>query len=290
MMIHPMLATAYESWRKGETFLSYTIWGDDLAAYHAALARHAPQFTKNVPTEKQTSTSFFFNEGALFTFTKEPLDDALKSVLKRFAAVFSLTYRRYLDLKSAEAQAREAIKQASLDRVRAEIASMRTTGDLERITPLIWNELTILGVPFIRCGVFIMDDAHQLMHTYLSTPEGKAIAAFHLRYDTPGNIPQVVQHWRDKMLYTEYWDEAVYTQFAEDLVRQGVLPSPEPYLSTFSGSGFYLHFLPFLQGMLYVGNTTLLDDEAMKLVQSIADSFSTAYARYEDLNKLEGAK
>ncbi|MHC2993806.1 histidine kinase [Pontibacter sp. HJ8] len=42
--------------------------------------------------------------------------------------------------------------------------------------------------------------------------------------------------------------------------------------------------------MLYVGNTTLLGEEEMKLIQSIADAFSTAYARYEDFSKLETAK
>ncbi|MDQ6757037.1 MAG: ATP-binding protein, partial [Bacteroidota bacterium] len=54
--------------------------------------------------------------------------------------------------------------------------------------------------------------------------------------------------------------------------------------------GFYLHFLPFLQGMLYVGNTTQLSDDEVSLLQSVADAFSTAYARYEDFNKLEAAK
>ncbi|HZJ59912.1 MAG TPA: ATP-binding protein, partial [Chitinophagaceae bacterium] len=54
--------------------------------------------------------------------------------------------------------------------------------------------------------------------------------------------------------------------------------------------GFYLHFLPFLQGMLYVGNTTQLSDDEIRLIQSVADAFSTAYARYEDFNKLEAAK
>jgi signal transduction histidine kinase len=51
-----------------------------------------------------------------------------------------------------------------------------------------------------------------------------------------------------------------------------------------------LHFLPFLQGMLYVGNTTQLGEDEIKLLQSVADAFSTAYARYEDFNKLEAAK
>src|SRR5438045_7718578 len=42
--------------------------------------------------------------------------------------------------------------------------------------------------------------------------------------------------------------------------------------------------------MLYVGNTTQLGEEEIKLIQSVADAFSTAYARYEDFNKLEAAK
>jgi len=66
--------------------------------------------------------------------------------------------------------------------------------------------------------------------------------------------------------------------------------SPEQYLSSIPKGGFYLHFLPFLQGMLYVGNTTLLKEEEIKLTQLVADAFSTAYARYEDFNKLESAK
>ncbi len=290
MSIHPMLEAAYDYWKQKETVVSYELAGDDLLNYYKALSNHAPQFTQNFKTEKQTSTCFFFNEGALFTFTKDPVDAETASVLKKFATVFSLTYRRFLDLKIAEAQAREEVKQASLDRVRAEIASMRTTGDLEKITPLIWNELTVLGVPFIRCGVFIMDDVQQLSHTYLSTPDGEAVAAFDLPYNSPGNISQIVLQWQNKKLYTEYWDEEAYTAFAGALVQQGVLTSSEQYLNTLPAGGFYLHFTPFLQGMLYVGNTTQLGEEEIKLTQSIADAFSTAYARYEDFNKLEVAK
>ncbi|HVG40121.1 MAG TPA: ATP-binding protein, partial [Chitinophagaceae bacterium] len=188
------------------------------------------------------------------------------------------------------AQAKDAVKQASLDRVRAEIASMRTTSDLERITPLIWKELKVLGIPFIRCGVFIMDDVHQVSHTYLSTPDGKAVAAFDLPYNAAGNIIQIVQHWQDKKIYTEFWDEAAYTAFGVALVENGIFTSTKQYLSTLPGGGFYIHFIPFLQGMLYVGNTSLFEEEVINLIQSLANAFSTAYARYEDFNKLDAAK
>jgi C4-dicarboxylate-specific signal transduction histidine kinase len=42
--------------------------------------------------------------------------------------------------------------------------------------------------------------------------------------------------------------------------------------------------------MLYVGNIIQLSEEEIKLLQSEADAFSTAYSRYEDFNKLEAAK
>jgi len=42
--------------------------------------------------------------------------------------------------------------------------------------------------------------------------------------------------------------------------------------------------------MLYVGNTIQLSEDEIKLIQSLANAFSTAYARYEDFNKLEAAK
>jgi signal transduction histidine kinase len=135
-----------------------------------------------------------------------------------------------------------------------------------------------------------MDDSQELIHTFLSTPEGKAIAAFHLPYTTPGNIGKVLSNWRDKNIYIDHWDESAFTQFADILVKQGALASAEQYLTTIPHGGFYLHFFPFLQGMLYVGNTTSLGEDEVKLVQSIADAFSTAYARYEDFNKLESAK
>ena len=35
-----------------------------------------------------------------------------------------------------------------------------------------------------------------------------------------------------------------------------------------------LHFVPFKQGMLYVGNTSPLEKEALELVKALAESFS----------------
>ncbi len=210
--------------------------------------------------------------------------------LTRFAGVFDLAYQRYVDIEKAEASAKAALQQASVDRVRAEIASMRTVQDLDRITPLIWSELTALSIPFVRCGVFIMDDHDKQIHTFLSTPDGKAIAAFHLPFDTAGNLAGAINGWRIHQRYVTHWVDKDFELQADVLVKQGSIANREQYLHAIPKEGIYLHFLPFLQGMLYVGHTEALGDEDLNLVQSVADAFSTAYARYEDFNKLEAAK
>ena len=125
----------------------------------------------------QDNTSIF-----LMRYTEGSYTEDEKMITERFSKVFEQTYTRFLDLQKAEAREREAIKQASLDRVRGEIASMRTAKDLELITPLVWKELTALGVPFFRCGVFIIREDEEMVHAYLSTPDGKSVAALHLPF------------------------------------------------------------------------------------------------------------
>jgi hypothetical protein len=283
-----VLADIYDSWVRGEDYFP-EIKGKVLRTNHEKIKSN---FVVPAARKDDEQFGFFiaFSEGTFFGWSEKPFSETEIKILKRFATVIDLTIRRYMELQKSESNAREAEKQAALDRIRADIASMRTITDLDRITPLIWNELTILGIPFIRCGVFIMDESQQLIHTFLSTPDGKAIAAFHLPFTTPGNIALVLNHWQDKNNYIDHWDEADFKEFADILVRQGALESPGQYLSTIPHGGFYLHFLPFLQGMLYVGNSYELKEEEINMVQAVANAFSTAYARYEDFNKLEAAK
>ena len=195
-----------------------------------------------------------------------------------------------MDLKEAEAQAREAEQQASLDRVRAEIASMRTSDDLQRITPLIWRELTTLSVPFIRCGVFIIDEAAEQVHTYLSTPSGESLAALHLKFDSTPLVEQIVKHWRQQKVYREEWNQQQFVEWTQSLIEQGLIKSPKQYQAGEEArEKLALQFMPFTQGMLYIGTASPLSDEEIKVTQALAEAFAVAYARYEDFTQLEAA-
>ncbi|MGK2864697.1 MAG: nuclear transport factor 2 family protein [Chitinophagaceae bacterium] len=288
---HPVFENIYDYWIRNEDYFP-VLEDEQLKSYYELLSAglSVPKMPDWQHGEKQYGNFFPLPVSCLYAWANQPFNETDIRILKRFSSIVELTFRRYLELQKSEANTKEAIKQSALDRVRAEIASMRTVADLNRITPLIWKELTIIGVPFIRCGVFIMDDLAQVIHTFLSTPDGKAIAAFHLPYNSPGNISDVLSHWQRKEIYINHWNENDFRQFADTLVQQGNIVSSAQYLTTIPQGGFYLHFLPFLQGMLYAGNTTHLSDDEIRLLQSVADAFSTAYARYEDFNKLETAK
>ena len=285
-----------EAKEKGEDFFATSLSFDEKNKFYQKLFEYVPGLTEE-------AKEFYFNCSGLAAstvlldnislyienFSGTPYTDEENKTLMRFGKVFQQTYTRFNDLKKAEAQAVEAIKRASVDRVRAEIASMRTTNDLERITPLIWNELTVLGIPFVRCGVFIMDEEQQQVQTFLYT-EGKTIASFTSTFSNSKIIAEALPYWRRKEIYKTHWDEAAFLEQAKSLVEQGAILTGENYLTEHHPTNLYLHFLPFLQGMLYVGDAAALSEEHLQLVQALADAFSTAYARYEDFNKLEAAK
>ena len=70
-------------------------------------------------------------------------------------------------------------------------------------------------------------------------------------------------------------------------MQRGKIESAQTYMTENQPTSLHLHFLPFLQGMLYVGSEISLNKDELSLVQNLAEAFSSAYARYEDFNKLE---
>lgn len=300
---HPVQANIYKAWKEDRAgFLSTGFNQDDAKKYTAYLAQ-LPGFKDDKELLKilhlleaapeQLPPNFylqmaFFSHGRIGLITNQDLDNIEVTILKRFARVFEQAYTRFLDLQKAEALARETQQQGILDRVRVEIASMRTTEDLQRVTPLIWQALTKLDVPFSRCGVFIMEDETETIHSFVTLPNGEHLAVLRVPYNSDPATIKSVNSWRNKQVFTDEWDKNRYLQWTKMMLEEGLVDSvaeipdyddPPEIMA--------LHFVPFSQGMLYVGNVDPLSDEHIRLVQTLADAFSVAYARYEDFQALE---
>ncbi len=286
------IAKIYSAWKKGEETIIVDLTGENLRDWLQFVKKDARLPIDETKIKgRRVQQAAFFTQGFLLFTTHEPVAEEIMRLLSRFARVFEQTYTRFLDLQKAEAQAREAVKQASLDRVRGEIASMRSTEDLQKITPLIFNELTTLGVSFIRCGLFIINETENMVHVYLSAPDGHSLAVLNLAFDSNELTKNAVNYWRKEKVYHQYWSKEDFINWTKSMMVRGQIQNQEAYQGAASPPDTLdLYLVPFTQGMLYVGNTDTLREDEITLVKSLAKAFSIAYARYEDFNKLEKAK
>lgn len=286
---HPVLENIYRHWENQEEYFP-ALQGAEIKEYYETLKQQV-EVTDFPEDAVHYGNYFFFREGFVFAWTRHKLSDEEMNIFRRFRSALSLTYRRYMELKEAEKRAFEAVKQASLNSIRADIASMRTVEDLLWITPLIWQELKNLGVPFIRCGVFIVQDERMMVRVYLSTPTGNPLAVLNLPENASDITHETVEHWHKKTVYTVHWNKEQFIRWMESMISRGQIQTREEYQGAEEPpDSLDLHFIPFAQGMLYIGNTAPLTPDEIELVKLLADAFSIAYARYEDFKNLEDAK
>jgi signal transduction histidine kinase len=101
----------------------------------------------------------------------------------------------------------------------------------------------------------------------------------------------MVENWRQQKMYIEQWDSRQFQDWVQSMYNQGQIKEIQQYQAGDSPpESLSLQFVPFSQGMLYVGSQELLEEDQIDLVKSLADSFSVAYARYEDFKRLEETK
>ena len=298
---HPIYRVLAEGTTKGERFFTEEYTREEKIIFFKHLFKFPP-YNSSTPEWKEkvlsreggytrsVSVSHYTSIFVVNHFGRK-LSNEDNEILKRFGKVFEQSYTRFLDLQNAEARAFEAVKQASMDRVRGEIASMRTSEDLNRITPIIWRELKTLEVPFTRCGVFIVDEDKEEVQAYLTTPDGKALGVLNLAFDTNGLTKNIAHYWQGKKVYKKHWNKKDFINWTKSMIEIGQVQNEKTYQgSSTPPDSLNLHFVPFAQGMLYVGNVSPLTDEKLELVKTLAEAFSIAYTRYEDFKNIEEAK
>ena len=283
---HPVFEGIFQAWQEEVEYLP-VLEGERMISYYNQLKKFLDVETPPEGTIQYGYFDWYKNSG-LYAWSETPFSSRTKKVYKKFTAALGLTFNRFNDLKNAEKRAAEAKKEASIDRVRAEIASMRTSEDLERITPLIWRELTTLEVPFFRCGVFIVDEENEMVSSFLTTPEGESLAAMETQFGLLPFFDNAVDAWRKGEVYRDQWDKKEFTEFAKTMLEQGLIQSKETYLKSKEAPELLnLQLVPFVQGLLYVGSSEPLSHGQIEMVRDLGDAFSVAYARYEDFNRLE---
>ncbi len=153
---HPVLDNIFENWKQQKEYHP-VLRGNEILDYYKIMNPQVtfPDFADD---ETQYGYYFFFKEGGVFAWTDKELADRDIQIFRRYTSVLSLTYRRYMDLKEAEAQAREAQIETALERVRARTMAMQKSEELAKVSLVLFEQVKKLGIETWTTGFNIWQE------------------------------------------------------------------------------------------------------------------------------------
>lgn len=292
MSIHPLLKGVKNAWENGEPAFSYELKGKDKYEYFDELNQ-----VRNYPVNIDITTlpeivyhfSFPFKDGVLFVFLDDPLTSEYAEICKRFAKSFSLTYTRFLDLKKAENQAREAQIEVALEKVRSRTMAMQKGEELKDVVVLLYKELLSLGVNnFTTCGYVEINEKTNRQSTWVTNPGGDSLGLFFLPLTGDVHFDKRYEAWKkqqtvfhqkvtgkERKKHLEYAITTFNSKEAEEMVLNQF---PDPTV-------FYC--FNFSHGYLHLVSGSYLTKEEESLLARFTRVFEQTYARFLDLKKAE---
>jgi signal transduction histidine kinase len=296
MDIHPLLQSAYDSWRKQED-LSYILSDDDLLTYYEAITKTNFQqpisatFQSGQKTQKQYYFNAVFQDGSLFAFLDTAFTDEAKVVMKRFANVFNLTYKRFLDLQKAEAQAREAKIEAALERVRSKAMAMHKSEDLNAAVAVVFEELEKLDLSVLRCGISVLNKEKRTGDVWLTsqTDEGSTVqVSGDESFDIHPLLHGAFEAWlRQEDFYYVLEGDDLTNYYKAVKTARFELPESQFVSSETEYKKQYCNVSVYHAGGLFAFRETEFPEEAKKVMKRFSNVFDLTYKRFLDLQRAE---
>jgi signal transduction histidine kinase/DNA-directed RNA polymerase subunit N (RpoN/RPB10) len=294
---HPYVNKQLDAWKHGEKYAVFEYAGKmkkdfDAVFFSATDFRNIPDDAKRMMIELPSVifSTAFFNYGSLQALGKDALSTENADILKRFAKVFEQTYTRFLDLKKAEAQAREAQVELGLERVRARAMAMQKSEELAELVDTVFKELTKLHFTLDRCIIIIIDEKSASAKYWMANPESLTAASYHLQLKDVPYLIATLNGWKErkiKMVYDLKGDEksatAEYILTKTELrllpakVKEGMKNTDRVFLNS-SFNNF---------GGLQADTIEPLTEENLDILYRFAKVFDLTYTRFNDLKQAE---
>ncbi|MGB5026873.1 MAG: ATP-binding protein [Chitinophagaceae bacterium] len=226
----------------------------------------------------------YFNGGVLIMITMTPPDEESRSILKRCTQVFGHAYRRFADLKKAEAQAKEAQIEAALERVRAKAMAMHSSEDLALTVDAFFVELRSLRVTPRRCGVTLIDEETRVADLTVTTATGddkskKIIAKLKLAGHPV--LDGVYDHWKQQKEFHPVLQGAEIKEYYQVMNQQVSFPD-------FASDEIqYGHYFFFEEGGVFAWTDMKLSEVELQIFRRFTSVLSLTYKRYKDLQQAE---
>ncbi len=279
-----ILPVVYSFKQKNEYF-KYAFEHSDFKIIHEELKEwilDQPFFGYSVAIQKHSA--IFFND-----YTGKLFSEEENEVLIRFAKVFDQAYIRFLDLKKAEAQAREAKIEAALERVRSRSMGMQKSEELKEVIQVVYEQFVQLNINIEHTG-FIMDyQARDDMYIWLADKHEVPFQVTIPYFDSP--------HWNSfkeakasgKDFFANHLSFEEKNKFYQDLFEYipGVPEETKEYY--FNCPGLAISTVLLDNVGLYIENFSgdQYSDEDNKILFRFGKVFQQTYTRFLDLQKAE---
>ena len=289
-MTEPYTAACFVDRKRGVSVHEHIIAPENIDTFFASwteLLKGAERLKPSSFPEGIYYTEAFMKYGCFGIDIRRPLSPEEKEILHRFAIEFERSYTRFLDLKKAEAQAREAQIEAALERVRSRSMAMHKSEELSELSLELVKQVQALGVATWFCAFNIHDD--DLAGSVEWGSNGQGVFS---KYRTPrqGIFLEYYEAWqRGEGLYIH--------EFTEDKC-----PAHYEYLCSLTGVGDQLlqmkaagipfpkyqidHVAFFKHGyLLFITYEPV--PESHDIFKRFAKVFEQSYTRFLDLQKAE---
>ncbi|TMI92525.1 MAG: DUF4440 domain-containing protein [Bacteroidetes bacterium] len=273
----------------------YTIKGsgEKLREWFSFLAKTIPEIKINLDKNPGSNYIHFsdFSGGSLVMATYEPPTKDSMLLQKRCARVFDLAYRRYVDLKKAEAQTREAQIEAALERVRSRSMAMHHSNDLQEVIKVVTEQLIGLDLKFDHAN-FSKITSDGSWDLWISTPKHSYPAQIHVPYIDIrifNDLNEVIAKGIDffTAVYSNEEKNKFFNHFFENAIGNDTPEERKQYV--LNANGFARSIILTKNIWFSVGRyaTSRFTDEENAIFKRFANVFEQAYTRFLDLQKAE---
>jgi len=290
-----------EARKNGRNFFANHHSFEEKNRFYAELFKHIPDLPEAVKEfyfgspGLDISTVLLENVGLYIeNFSGTPYTDEENAVLMRFGKVFQQTYTRFVDLKKAEAQAREAEIELALERIRSQAMAMKESTDLLDIVVTMRNEFRRLGheADYFWHMMWLPEKYEKAMTSGDGTRIGMVME---LPRHIHGEIPLLADWEKGQaptVVYAMDVDAAV--AYVDKMIRLGDFRQVDPQAPTLDDIR-HIGGLTFIMartthgeiGYSLAGVVENPPAEDLRLLERFAGAFDIAHLRFLDLKESE---
>ncbi|WP_425636594.1 sensor histidine kinase [Algoriphagus yeomjeoni] len=300
MSWHPLLKSARKAWKEQLSLHTYILEGEDLINYYQML-NQAPDYKIQIPIDKlpdrEFHYGFVFEHGFFYAFSPLEFSTDLIQIIHRFRSLFSQTYRRYLDLKKAEAQAREAQINLAVERVRARALAMFKSEEILEVVVKLKEEIIGLDIPGVAAAAILLKEKNGMFRSWDLTSLELNGESMHTPLDVPFEMEKthpdfyLRKVWEKGTNYTVVVQDTKSLQITCDWLRENnkvkEAEEAEEFLKSSGLQRGYHPTVPLNNGRMILDLLDPPEDEIEFILTKMGGAFDLAYKRFEDLEKAE---